>query len=289
MASRALDILTIVKCLAELEKELSLKDWKTTNQRQGQVIGFLRDFSNNLSKVTGLDAKASCFYQELNDFLLEKGFSAMFREFDPRSGFGVAAVLDKLVKWFSGDAKEVKIQSGRKKLHGFALPRSDVEIYDVAGISGKLLKLKTKSKDNPWIFLGDDDSLDNLEMVGQSFDIMNRRRSVARGFAGAQVPMVDLDLDPDIGFLTGLSSGDWSLVSAQQKFKMRMNEKGARVKVATAIAVYRSCNIPMEVPFVVDKPFYCWWTQEGLENMPMATSFIDYDCMKKPAGSLEDL
>src|SRR3712207_1162207 len=87
-------------------------------------------------------------------------------------------------------------------------------------------------------------------------------------YAGAQVLMLDFDIKPDINWLLGAATytegGDYYFVAqAAQQFKMRMDETGARVKVATVVvATYTIAEEP--VLFRLDRPFYGWWTQRGL-------------------------
>ena len=161
----------------------------------------------------------------------------------------------------------------------------------------------TKSDDTLWLFVHDDDTLDGLELVELSMDVMSKSRKTPmrksmfghgeyQAFSGAQVLMVDFDIKPDIGWLLGADThtedGEYYFVAqAMQQFKMRMDETGARVKVATVIVTLRGISEEPKV-FVLNKPFYGWWTQEGL-NLPMAAFFADWDSLHKPAGSLEDL
>jgi hypothetical protein len=69
---------------------------------------------------------------------------------------------------------------------------------------------------------------------------------------------------------------------------MRMDEKGARVKVATGIVSKEAFSADQPSVFVVNRPFYGWWTQEGLD-LPMAAFFADWESLHKPVGGLEDL
>ena len=68
-----------------------------------------------------------------------------------------------------------------------------------------------------------------------------------------------------------------------------MDETGARVKVATAMGSHLvSARFFEPTVFTVDRPFYGWWTQRGID-VPMAVFFADWDCWRKPAGALEAL
>jgi hypothetical protein len=112
-------------------------------------------------------------------------------------------------------------------------------------------------------------------------------------WAGAKVPMIEFNVNPDLSWLLGAHTaavnGDrYEIAQAAQQFKMRMDETGARVKVATVTTV-RAVSLTLGPKlFVVDRPFYGWWTQRGID-FPMAAFFADWDCWRKPSGSLEDL
>lgn len=80
----------------------------------------------------------------------------------------------------------------------------------------------------------------------------------------------------------------WTMGYTLQQFKMRMDETGARVKVATVIVTMRGMSEEPRI-FTVNGPVYGWWTQKGFEDLPMAAFFADWDALHKPAGSLADL
>jgi hypothetical protein len=113
-------------------------------------------------------------------------------------------------------------------------------------------------------------------------------------YAGAEIPMVDFNICPDLKWLLGAqaiaANGDpYEIVQAAQQFRFRMDETDARAKVASAIGIHYTSAIRDEpMVFAVRNPFYCWWTQKGID-LPMAAAFVDWDSMKKPAGSLEEM
>lgn len=304
MSTRALDILTILHALNVLDGELKTTGWNAKNPQQERIFAWLREHRELLAKVTGLDAKASRFWQDLNKFLIDHKFDPMVQPFDPEMGIGVVSILDKLVRWRNGPGAKVQIETEQGERPGFELPSQGVNIYIVDDYPGSyLLELLTKSDDTLWLFVHDDTSLDGLDIVELSMDVMIRSRKAPMqksmyggrqypAFAGAQVPMVDFDIQPDISWLLGADTntedGDYYFIAqAAQQFKMRMDETGARVKVATVVAVMRGISEEPKL-FVLDRPFFGWWTQRGL-NLPMAAFFADWDSLHKPAGSLEDL
>jgi hypothetical protein len=302
MSTRALDVVTIMHALSKLEEELSLQGWSPQNDQQEQFLAWYEQHGDALRDVTGLEALVSRFYEELNKFLTDRRFDPMVEPFDPSRGIGAVSVLDKLVHWLSGPGEIVQIPTAQGEKPGFELPPSDVNVYKVEGYEGSyLLELLTQTDDTLWLFVHGDTSLENLELVNLSMDVMSKPRKTPMSqdpfgntdyatFAGAQVPMVDFNIKPSLDWLLGFeTTGDpyYFVAQAKQQFKMRMDETGARVKVATVIVLEKCIRMEPTV-FVVDRPFYGWWTQKGLD-LPMAVFFADWDALHQPESSLEDM
>lgn len=303
MATRALDVVTIMHALSVLSGELNIPTWSGKNSKQAQLFNWLAKYQEQLAQISGLEALASRFHEELNRFLTDRKFDPMVKPFDPTQGVGVVSVLDKLVRWLNGPGQLVQIRTIEGNRPGFELPASGVNIFHVDGYPGSsyLLEVLTQSDDTLWLFVHNDTSLEGLDMVSLSMEVMRRGRSIpmARGFrseypafAGAQIPMVDFDVKPDLSWLLGADapteSGDYYFIAqAAQQYKMRMDETGARVKAATVVVAMRGISEEPRV-FVIDVPFYGWLTQKGVD-LPMAAFFADLDSFHKPAGSLEDL
>ncbi len=302
MATRALDVITIMHALEVLSKEIGAQTWGAMNVKQQKLFEWYYQLKHNLDQISGLQAKASRFYNELNEFLVSNGFDPMVDPFDPNLGVGVVSILDKLVNWLNGPGELVTINTNAGTKPGFELPPSGVEVFEVLGMEGLLIKLLTKSSDNLWIYTNPDKNIFGLDMVSMALDVMSRPRTapISKGLYGpdyptygpVQVPMIDFNIKPDLEWLLGAATqgtaGSYAIEQAKQQFKMRMDETGARVKVATVIVAKRSV---VEEPKILtlDQPFYGWWSQKHLENIPMAVFFADYDVWKKPAGSLNDM
>ncbi len=306
MATRALDVVTIMHALSVLDGELKTKGWDADGElAQELFVSWMETYKDQIASVKGLKAKASNLYEVLNAYLVEHKFDPMIDPFEPSDHLGVVSILDKLVNWQSGPGEVIQIQTSGGPKPGFELPASDVNVYYVDGYPGShLLELKTKTRDTLWLFVHGDKSIEGLALAKLSMDVMGRKRTIPfvganhgvtqLTFGSAHVPMIDFDIKPDISWLKGLftqtEDGHFYVIDqAKQQFKMRMDETGARVKVATALVAKR-LSMPTREPaiFVVDQPFYGWWTQKGT-SLPMAAFFADWDSMKKPAGTLAEL
>lgn len=305
MATQALDIITILHALNKLDQELGVIGLEPKNPEQEYVFGLLNRHRENLAKLTNISAKASLSWIELNNYLEEHGFSRMVRQFDPSDGIGVVSILDMLVSWLYGACPIIEIETARGNRPGFEINSNGVNIYAVDGYPySYLLELKTNSANTPWLFTYDARDLKGVDLVKLSIDVMGSRRAIptmrtgwqlddSPVFQGAHVPMLDFRLKPDIGWLVGAGTatshgrGRYYIAQAAQEFMLRMDQTGARVKAATALVAMRSLNTPSV--FVVDGPVYGWWTQDALPDLPMAVFFADWDAMRKPTGSFEDL
>jgi hypothetical protein len=304
MATKALDFVTILHALSVLNNEIGANSWNAKNEKQKQLFSWFEEHRGSLADITGLDAMASRFWQELNTYLTTRKFDPMVEPFDPADGVGVVSILDKLVKWRNGPGEIVSISTEQGEKPGFELPSNGFSIYEVEGYPGShLLQLFTKSNDALWIITHSNRDLEGLDLVALSLDVMNKSHSIAtsnrlsgsqrQAFAGLHVPMVDFDLKPDISWLQGADTTTeagvyYFIAQAHQQYKMRMDQFGARVKAATVLEAKRGGGEVKPEMFVIKQPFAGWWTQEGL-HLPMAAFFVDWESMRTPAGSLEDL
>jgi hypothetical protein len=299
--SRALDIVTVLHALRQLEKRLGVKGWKIEEggADQAKVFAWLKKFGKTLDKISGIEGLVSGRHYELNRFLLEHEFEAAFTPFKSKFDLGAVSIIDKTVKWLNGPAKETTIinyETGQK-FPGFELPAGGVNVYKINAegyINSYLLELLTKSDDTLWLLVHPCLDLKGLDLVELSLEAMSKPRLIAGvekvldkpDFVGAKIPMLDLLADPDVSFLinsVAVTNNEdcYRIGQAKQRFKMRMDQNGARVKAATSVGMVFMTCIAEAQPFVVKGPFYGWWTQKGID-LPMAAFFADFDSMKRP-------
>ena len=81
-------------------------------------------------------------------------------------------------------------------------------------------------------------------------------------------------------------TGDGDSISqALQQTKFKMNQFGARVKSAVAIAVSRAMS--REVGLDIDQPFYLWIERDGV-TVPVMYAYLDQEDWKDP-GNLSEM
>lgn len=289
--TKAFDVATIFYALLTLEKEFLGKDrkWIAQNKKQKQLFEIYAAYKDVLPRIKNLKALASIDWQALNAFLTSEKFNPMFD--GPLDGIGVVSILDKFVQWME-KGKECTIKSHGKVYPGFELKGRNFNVYRVKHAQQPLIELITQSDDQLFLMMNEE-SMDGLEMFDMAVEIMARRNLAGDLYAAIQIPKVDFDIKPDISFLAGANTLDlkkrfWFIAQALQQFKFRMNEKGARAKVATGMLLSRGISFEPEQKLIFDKPFLGWFIQRGIK-LPLAIFHSHQDSWKEPTGTLEEL
>jgi hypothetical protein len=299
MATLALDTATITKALAALEEmELAPCTWTPTNPAQEQFLTWYYSNRKAISQLNHLEALVSDSYTVLNSYLEELGFVGMFEPFD---GLGVASVLDLLLEWVEeGSVTTFKRTTGddgvidEASYPAFKLEARGVRFYEVVGHRYPLASLQTKSGDCLWLAIAHNQPDDGMDLFHTAQRILSAPRApISTLDGGTIIPMLEIDIEPDISWMKGLFTdnsrdGYHQIVQAFQQFKLRANEKGARVKVATGLGTARGGALPKQ-PFIFNRPFIGFFTQADDPTIPMAAFYADTDSWRQPSGTLEEL
>jgi hypothetical protein len=287
-----IDVITIFYALLTLEREFLGVDriWKPLmDPHQRRLLELYYMYKPYVDKLRDLKAKASPDWQVLNEYLKESGFDPMFEQ--PLDGIGVVSILDKLVQWLEkGDPCQIAAPKGN--FPGFKLGKKNFQVYAIPGQKSPLIEIATQSEDKLFLMMSER-THDSVSIFDFALGMMMTRKMVENGYSSVQIPKIDFDIKPDITFLMGVNTvdeqnADWHITQAKQQFKFRMNESGARAKVATGLGISRGISFNAPQPLIFDRPFYGWFAQSG-SVLPLAIFYADYDAWKEPAGSLETL
>ncbi len=308
MGTRALDLITIGAALMKLEEKVIAEtkansaQWKTKLGKLSPETEFVLKLLTEknrklLAKLKDLNVKVSFDADGLNEMMENAGFSEDIGNLGSRE-MGFVSILDKLTKWLEV-ADECWIQTKCGKKPGFRLHSDEVDIYEVDGYEKSILvSPRTRTKNNIWFFLHNDPNIEGVKMAKLAFNVMGRERWLHSRYEGAKIPKIDFVVKPNIKWLTELMiepdtlniEDAFFLRKAEQVFRMRMDETGARVKVLTfGSGLIGSAMRRRKEILIIDRPFYGWWTQDNLEKLPMVCFYADFDCWKEPEGSLEEL
>lgn len=317
MTSKVLDLATMAHALNELCDDAFLGDceWNGITDEQQEFLSWYAAHRHEIGKLTDLEALASTDYAELNQFLASHGFSPMF---EPFAGVGVASILDMLMEWIVEGHKitmrrplpSIQPPATDKDIYGrpiysesvaswedypaFRLGSDAADLYNAPGFQHPVARLHTKTDHSLWLMkAGEPVSGVALNRLAQQ--VLAGELTPSREWTvGVTVPMLEMDIRADISWMIGMNTvsttGEKYLIEqAFQQFKLRANDQGARVKVATGFGFAVSACGPLPKPYVFDEPFVGFFTQPGHDTLPMAAFWADTDVWQEPRGTLEEL
>ena len=286
----------LVAALLKSEKVLWAEDflgpqrhWNSVNKKQAHFLGeFFTPCRPEIKEIPEIESVASYHVEEINTFLRQHKFNIQLRPFPP-GDFGTASVLDLNLTWLEAGIP-TKVQTYNRQLFpAVYLKGRGVELLQLDNHEEELVKLTTKSGDIVYLTMLDQD-------IASEFDLLTTiqtlkqfpRRDEWSYYQGVIFPMVDLDLEINTQWLLGLytqsDNGIPAIISqALQQTKFKMNEFGARVKSAAAIAVTRGG--PM--PYIINRPFLIWIERPGLSH-PLFAGYITQEHWRNP-GDLADM
>lgn len=316
MTSKVLDLTTVAHALNELcDTYLGDSEWHATSDQQQEFLTWYEANRDEIRQLDNLEALASPDHTALNTFLTAHGFTPMFEEFD---GIGVASILDMLMEWIA-EGYETPIRRplppiqppptskdlyGRpirpepvaqwENYPGFRLGADAATIYNTTEHQNPLLRLHTKTGHSLWLTKADEPA-SGLELNHLARQLLTTQLTPSRDWTvGAIIPMLEIDLKADLNWMLGTTTlsptkGKYELQQAFQQFKLRANEKGARVKVATGMSFAIAACGPLPEPYTLNDPFIGFFTQPGHDTLPLAAFWADTDVWQKPAGTLQEL
>lgn len=288
MKTHAVCRIPLIGCLLKASEYKNLSEnWRPSNQAQEKFTRHLEVKSQlSLLSKDEFDATASTSEDEINEWLLEKGFTLKCPPI-LGDGFATASVAKFFVEWLEEASKtKFKAQNG--------------ETYDYAyfaALSGKVINLENKKWDvakiptkdkNTQVFLAMSQDVDDsgetddedLLTLAQNLQIAFRN-TLSDEYKNVSVPMLNLDLQVSQDWITGMSSGEWFVAKCLQQFILKLNEKGAVAKSAAVMSFSRGCTVPTKPPLTFNKPFILWFSRDGV-TYPLFLSVCGYDCWAEP-------
>lgn len=219
--------------------------------------------------------------RELNAILEKEKFNIRLKKFLPGE-FGVVSILDVLVNW-----RHIGTKTHIKAENGLVYPAVTLDTgvtccFDVDSSSSNLIKIETNTSDVVWIAT-------NAQPL-EGFALLERIKALKDGMSNVelpcpacrvQFPMIDINQEVDIKWLLGMRFGEYSISQALQQTKLRVNEKGAQVRSAVAVAAMKSFT-PKKKTLIIDKPFYFWIERPGL-SYPLCAAYVSESDWKEPA------
>lgn len=234
-----------------------------------------------IQNIDEIEAMASSLAEEINRFLKERGFSIKVDEI-VEGAFGIVGILDLMVEWLSvGGVEDIKYLDTlysavnlSTNVSYFSLPNGEI-----------VVEVETKSNDSVYMvmFKEPEDGLTAEDASCFFMDILNDTDKIlSPKYEGVIFPMVDLNIQPDVSWIHGLTNGEWFISEAKMQCKLRMNQFGARAQAAFVASMARCLVVEKPKPrFIIDRPFLMWISRPGVSR-PLFTAYVDCDSWKDP-------
>ncbi len=294
--SNALGVVTVARCIMEADKYSAFKGpvkYASNGHWLKDIVLELLESGTAQKELGALDAyvkgTARPTAEEINAYMEEVGSKVRLEPWDPNPlKFGVAGCLDVLVNW-NVVGTDCTVMHRRKKYPGFRLPQSaDVRILDHRGYKAPLVRIPTKQGFRMVLVAHDPIETENLWEAARALAAAadGRDSREACGFAGAEMPCVNMDVMPDISGFVDFAGGvnfrnAYDVVQAKQQVRFRMNKHGARVQEETAMECHTRGGPRMDPPYVLNEPFLAVLGSERLD-MPLLMAYITPEDWKDP-------
>lgn len=259
--------------------------WSPRNKSQKKFLGYFSACRDEAIRIPEIKSLASKSAAEINRFLAENGFTIKLDELQPLE-FGVASVLDLLLKWaVSGEKKDIRYLGAGKVYPGIRIASHNAKFYESAGHPYPVAELITKSDDQVFITIAPGIPRNEFHLMETVARIDANAKKSWGDFAGVHLPMVDLQEKVDISWILGMATdgedGRPAYISqALMEGIAKLNEVGIRVKIAVALGVMRGMAPPRK-DLEIDQPFLLWIKRPGL-RYPLAVLYVDQNNWKNP-------
>ena len=258
--------------------------------KQRWILGLLDEYEGVYphikDMVKGISSKSAA---EINAFLKKEGFDIQLNEWVDPYMFGAASVFRLLVNWKKPGKTGFNV---RDEYPAFQINQKNQGLLfsQIEGEEYPTLIIPT-SDDDTFLFIhpraehvGDVQKTHELSKV-----IAHLKPDLSHEYDTAVIPCVDLDVKPDVNWLTGIArSGAGASVGSQlmqvkQQVRAKMNHEGAFVESATAGAMRLTAFVQQPKVFVVDQPFYMVFVKSiNRRPVPLATIRVGTDHWKDP-------
>lgn len=264
--------------------------WQHHSLAQYQLFAWYIAQCEHIEALGDLGSFTSMDYRTLNAFLAERGIAPQFESFD---GIGIASVFDLLLDWeVSGELATVHRYdiSNRQQPHAdypaFRIPANGVEIFQVGQRNHPLVRIHTADGYSFWLYKAIEPvSGLRLPFTAQRL-LLDERTPHRRWTAGTVVPMLGIDVQPDLTWVRRMEygipgEGFRQIAHVFQHIRLQANELSTRIQATT------QHNDDGPKPYVFNEPFVCFLTAPSCDVVPLAVCWVDVDSWKSALGTPE--
>ena len=125
---------------------------------------------------------------------------------------------------------------------------------------------------------------EGFSMVKDVEKIMQQMKPCNPDYNGLKFPMIDLDTESSLEWLVKMEICALYIGQALQQTKLKMNEKGFRIKSAAAIQMVLKAPLgERKEPYIINRPFLFWVKRPEISR-PLFVSYLNKDVWKDPDG-----
>ena len=275
--TKTLCIVPILQCLHELvnymENEVGVNPvLEPVNEEQEIFLDSFGDMIDDVSEMDCVKGKAARGSAEINKWLKDEGFNIQLPKTKELS---VAAIMRVIIEWlYEGKTTYIQGVDG-KEYEAVSMKSNGVTIsHVVQAHKHPVVRIAGKNGETVCMSMIDEMPI-TQEGMFLKISELDGVRAGSHQFQGVSFPIVDLDDQPDISWISGMGLfKDTRIDKALQQTRFKMDEKGAKVESAAAMTTYRSVSRDMN--HIIDRPFLLWVMRPELD-FPVFASVICED------------
>jgi len=264
--------------------------WRHVNQTQE---AFIRDHLG-VSREGSLDVVksiASYLAHEIEAWLKQHGFEFKIETLE-KNEFGVASVLDVLLKWPQDCAEKSELNVDETRYAGVWIKRGAKFLYtsDSNTLKKSIVKIPTDNECiNVFLTMIEEPPLGEFGLVtyARYLSGVNKQSLDLYDADGVIFPMIQLEEHLRLDWIKKMWTFDnagfpaW-IKQAVQINRLRMNEEGVRAQSAVQLKV-PTMGSSARRPYTFNRPFLLWIEHDSSPE-PLFVAWLNFDSWKDPLG-----
>ena len=250
--------------------------WRTTNDIQHRYLESFGKLTPSETDILSayLKGKATNIDSDLNNWFAENGFPNMKLSY-PEHAMGFGAIFDLLVEWKRPGTKS-KLTIDNQVFEAIKMKPGAVAAYNLEGYDYPMFVLDTQDKGWKVHLLETEFLLDDVDLLTVATDILVSKKSPFL-FREVIFPSVDMEIDVNLEWLIGmgLEKTPFQINEAKKIVRLKLDDKGARVQSAVAIASRSFISQKGEV-YRFTKPFFIIFANDNI-SIPPFVAIVSQD------------
>ena len=276
-------IYPIVGALRAVEEFVKTNEWQPISDKQREFLEqFQTHCRSEIPLIKEIDCIANKDIQVINDWLKQHGFSIELSPM-PDSMLATASKLDLEGHWKNLGKKTAVYTEEYDEYPGVKMSDGRFKFYCLEGEESLVIELETEKKDLAYMMMAKEVP-DGFAMIEHVENIMGHMKSCSPEYEGLIFPMIDLDIEGSLEWLINMGIGSMMIGQALQQTKLKMNEKGFRIKSAAAIQMILKAPLEKKKePYIINRPFLFWVKRPDISR-PLFVSYLNKEVWKDPDG-----